>query len=419
MNYDHLSTENHDGDASARPWRASLIVSIVASVAAVVIAAATGLWVITAVPIGFLFGFFLERSDLCGASAFSEVVVMRDWRKFFGIWVVIVVSMVVFALGDVLGLIHLNPKPLFWASALVGGVVFGVGIVLAGGCISGVLFKAGQGNLNSMAALVGVPLGIASVLYGPLHGIDLRLKAMVIETANGQVPTLSTVTGLPYWILALVIAAATLVLTVVIAKRRGAETASLKGIGHGLRSALAPNRGWRPWQSGVAIGLLSIVAYVSSAESGRNYPLGTAEGVVGLAVMAVDTPDEVVWQASPPSQPVTNNQVKAQHDHEATTQSPAKRVVLWMVILVVMLVAGSNLSARLRGNFRLLPKPPDETIIAFLGGVMVGAGAALGGGCVVGHIMSGVALMSIASILFFGAVVLSNWVTTKLYLVGR
>ncbi|MBT3221541.1 MAG: YeeE/YedE family protein [Proteobacteria bacterium] len=66
----------------------------------------------------------------------------------------------------------------------------------------------------------------------------------------------------------------------------------------------------------------------------------------------------------------------------------------------------------------MLPKPPDETIIAFLGGIMVGVGAALGGGCVVGHIMSGVALMSIASILFFGAVVLSNWVTTRLYLLG-
>jgi len=168
-------------------------------------AAATRLWVLTALPIGLVFGFLLERADLCGASAFSEVVVMRDWRKFFGIWIVIVVSMVVFALGDVLGLVHLNPKPLFWAGALLGGVVFGVGIVLAGGCISGALFKAGQGNLNSMAALVGVPLGIASVLYGPLHGIHLRLRTMVVETADGQVPTLPAVTGVPYWMLALVL----------------------------------------------------------------------------------------------------------------------------------------------------------------------------------------------------------------------
>ncbi|MBT3223318.1 MAG: YeeE/YedE family protein, partial [Proteobacteria bacterium] len=321
------------------------IVSLLVMVGVTAVSAITHLWVLTAVPIGFLFGFFLERSDLCGASAFSEVVVMRDWRKFFGIWIVIVVSMVVFALGDVLGLVHLNPKPLFWASALLGGVVFGVGIVLAGGCISGVLFKAGQGNLNSMAALVGVPLGIASVLYGPLHGTHLRLRTMVVEAADGQVPTLSTVTGVPYWLLALVFAVATLVVTIVIMRRRGAETTSLKGVGHRLKSALAMNRGWKPWQSGIAIGILSIAAYVSSAESGRNYPLGTAEGVVGLAVMAVDAPDEVVWQThrTPPS--AANSQFKVP---PTTSKSSPKRVVLWMVLLVVMMVVGSHLSARLR-----------------------------------------------------------------------
>ena len=57
-------------------------------------------------------------------------------------------------------------------------------------------------------------------------------------------------------------------------------------------------------------------------------------------------------------------------------------------------------------------------IVAFLGGIMVGAGATIGGGCVVGHIMSGVAMLSISSILFFGTVVLANWVTTYLYLMG-
>ena len=47
----------------------------------------------TAIPIGVLFGFFLQKGDLCGASAFSEVVLARDWRKVWGLWVGIVVSM--------------------------------------------------------------------------------------------------------------------------------------------------------------------------------------------------------------------------------------------------------------------------------------------------------------------------------------
>ena len=49
-----------------------------------------GAVVLTAIPIGFLFGFFLQKGDLCGASAFSEVLLMKDWRKIYGLWVCIV-----------------------------------------------------------------------------------------------------------------------------------------------------------------------------------------------------------------------------------------------------------------------------------------------------------------------------------------
>jgi hypothetical protein len=90
-----------------------------------------------------------------------------------------------------------------------------------------------------------------------------------------------------------------------------------------------------------------------------------------------------------------------------------------LVSLVTFLVVGSHVSARLRGSFRLLPKPPDETIVAFFGGLMVGSGAALATGCVVGNIMSGVALMSVGNILFVIVVALANWATTYVYMIGR
>jgi len=131
----------------------------------------TQLWVLTAAPIGFLFGFFLQKGDLCGASAFSEVLLARDWRKIQGLWVCIVVSMLGFALLDVLGLVSLNVKPMLWLNYLFGGLLFGIGMVLAGGCVSGCLYKAATGNLNSIAALLAMPFGISMVEYGPLHGL--------------------------------------------------------------------------------------------------------------------------------------------------------------------------------------------------------------------------------------------------------
>ena len=124
-------------DGVGRSWKPLSIILLAFLIVVTVVSIITELWVLTAIPVGFLFGFFLERSDLCGSSAFSEVLMIRDRKKVAGIWVLIVVSMLVFSLGASLGWIRLNPKPLLWTSYLVGGIIFGVGMVLAGGCVSG------------------------------------------------------------------------------------------------------------------------------------------------------------------------------------------------------------------------------------------------------------------------------------------
>ena len=196
-----------DRDARARlPLGVGLILLVVPMVIAVV----TGLWVLTAIPIGALFGFFLQKGDLCGASAISEVILFRDRRKLWGLWVAIVVSMLGFAALDLGGAVRLNPKPLVWASFAIGGAIFGVGTVLAGGCVSGCLYKAGTGNLNSMAALVAVPIGVALVEYGPLAPLNAALKKLVVKAGDGGSVTFGSVTGIPFWVLALIIAALTL-----------------------------------------------------------------------------------------------------------------------------------------------------------------------------------------------------------------
>jgi uncharacterized protein len=394
-------------------------------------AAATGIWVLTAIPIGFLFGLFMERSDLCGASAFSEVVLMRDNDKVWGIWVAIAVSMLLFALGSAAGLIKLAPKPLMWASYVVGGVIFGVGTVLAGGCISGCLFKAGQGNLNSMAALVAMPFGMASVAYGPLAGFNKMLGSYVINAPDGGPVTLSALTGLPYWLLAILLSGATLAAGIVWTKRS-------KHTGQGFvirddQTSVAKrlfNGRWKPWHSGIAIGMLALMAYMSSAASGRNYPLGVTHGVLFSMTVLTESPIQSVWTNKAPAQKVGPQRAGADAGKTVGTPGPqqpkqpqaaphnGRIVVWWLVGVVVFVVIGSYVSAKMRGNFHLRPKPPEETMVAFIGGLMVGAGAWLATACVIGHIFSGVALMSVGSILFAIAVILANWATTYAYLMG-
>jgi Predicted transporter component len=301
--------------------RSLLLTSVVILALVTIVAVITRLWVLTAIPIGFLFGFFLEKADLCGASAFSEIILMRDLRKFQGLLVVIVISMVGFSLLDALDLVHLNPFPFFWASSLVGGVIFGIGMVLAGGCISGCLFKTGQGNMNSLAALVAIPLGAAAVEYGPLHRIHTALRQKVLYAPDGGPLTLSSVTELSYQTLAVIFLVVTIVVALIISTRKKKPQGLAAGIDKKSFFRRILRGPWKPWQAGIAIGILASLAYLSSAASGRNYPLGTTYGVLYAELLFTDHPLTYVW---------TNLQkepapVQSTRQHHRKLQSPTKR----------------------------------------------------------------------------------------------
>jgi len=403
----------------ASSWKAYSLASLAGIVAVLALAFATRLGVLTALPIGFLFGFFLQKGDLCGSSAFSEVIMMKDSRKVFGLWVVIVVGMAGFAALDLLGWVKLDPKPFLYWNYLVGGLIFGVGMVLAGGCVSGCLYKAGSGNLNSVIALAGIPLGVMAVEHGPLHSFFLSMKGAVLKTGDGKVISLPNLLGLPFWVLALFFGSATLLAAWVFRKKTQARTqeASIRGVA--LQRALT--RPWKPWAAGLAIGLLMVPAYLSSAASGRNYPLGVTHGVMQAELLLIDQNFKHVWKAEspspPPAVPASPDASKAQATAK-DAKAPKKSVSWWLVALIPSLILGSFVSGRLSGQARLLPKPPDEMLIALLGGVLVGVGAAIATGCVVGNIMSGWALMSLGNVLFALVAISANWATTYFYMMG-
>lgn len=397
------------GDDSSWKWIAGI--SIVGMIVITLAAWSIGYWVLTALPVGFLFGFFLEKADLCGSSAFSEVLLFRDWKKIQGIWVVIVVSMVGFSLLTELGMVKLNPKPLLWASYIVGGLIFGIGMVFAGACVSGSLFKVGQGNLNSMAALVGIPIGVMMVEHGPLNTFHKTLKNFVIPNSDGGPVTFFSVLHVPYWTLAVIFAATTIIAIFYYRRKNGMTISENNASNTSSIKKILTSR-WRPWQAGVAIGVLACMAYLSSAASGRNYPLGVTHGVMHAELLLTETSLKYVY--APKKVPPTP--VNIETPQKATP--PKKKVSIWLVFEICAIVLGSFVSAKLSGKAKLLPKPPQETITAYGGGLMVGTGASIAGGCVVGNIMSGLALMSVGNLLFVVSVVLANWVTTYFYLMG-
>jgi len=399
-----MAGENRSQKAAqlrSRPFWVFVILGIGFFIGALV----TGRWVLSAFPVGLLFGFFLQKGDLCGASAFSEVLLMRDGRKVFGLWVGIVVSMVGFAVASLAGWVSLSPKPLLWVNDIAGGLVFGAGTVLAGGCISGCLYKSAMGNLNSIAALLTIPIGIAFVEHGPLTGWATKMKAIKTTAAGGGPVTLSSLSGLPFWSWALTIAGLTAGMVLLRGRMRGDRGVPPAPPVRKDRTSGLLSRPWKPWQAGLAIGLVVVASLFSSAAAGRNYPIGVTHGV--LHVQELLTESSLIHVTGPVD--------KA----PAPAAAPGARKIGWWLVLVVFgTFFGSLASVSLQGRFRLQPKPPEQVVTALGGGFLVGAGAAMATGCVVGNIMSGWPLMSVGMLLFGVAVVLANWATTYLFMMG-
>ena len=398
-------------------WKAYSITSIVIMLGITLAAIFTRLWVITAIPVGFLFGFFLKKGELCGASAMSEIPLMRDKSKAFGIWIAIVVSMVGFAVLDLLGLVQLPAKPLVYLNYIIGGVLFGTGIVLAGGCVSGCLFKAGAGNINSMAGLIGIPLGVALVEYGYLSGFQKYMKGFVIKSQDGGPVTISSVTGMPYWLLAGIFASVTII-TIFLKRKNNSKNNTVRPDDTGFVTRTI-RRPWKPWKAGLAIGILAIFAYLSSASSGRNYPLGVTHGVLHAQMLFTENNLNYAYK-KPEAKSIVKNQIKSPEVQTAAAvpQKTGKKVNVWLMLLITSLVIGSWVSGRLSGTIEFKPRPASQTVVAFIGGIILGTGAAIAGGCVIGNILSGLALMSVGNILFTVVVVLTNWAATYFYLMG-
>jgi uncharacterized membrane protein YedE/YeeE len=115
-----------------------------------------------AIVIGLAFGALFERYQFCMNSAIVHVFLFGGTHKLKGPLVVVLVSSVLFNLMISLGIVGTATMPLLPAT-IFAGVLFGIGMNLAGGCVSGTLYKMGQGYLASWIAFLGMLSGAGVV----------------------------------------------------------------------------------------------------------------------------------------------------------------------------------------------------------------------------------------------------------------
>jgi uncharacterized membrane protein YedE/YeeE len=158
--------------------------------------------------LGVVFGATAHRANFCTMGAISDIVFIGNWNRFRA-WMlataVAIIGSQTLYLTDTVDLsqsIYLTTN-LGWAGAIIGGLMFGFGMTMTGGCGNKTLVRLGAGNLKSL--VVAVVLGIFA--YMTLRGLTglarVELESMTnIELeafgmAAQGLPDVLAVAGLP------------------------------------------------------------------------------------------------------------------------------------------------------------------------------------------------------------------------------
>ncbi len=118
---------------------------------------------------GFAYGLMLQYGRFCFASASRDLFAAGVPRMAVGVLIALMFFSLIQATLSATDMSTFHPAP-FGIHMLIAGVIFGLGMVLSGGCASGSLYKVGEGNMTNLIAVI-VGLCIGQAIFVDLGGI--------------------------------------------------------------------------------------------------------------------------------------------------------------------------------------------------------------------------------------------------------
>ncbi len=121
--------------------------------------------------IAFVFGLVAAKSNFCTMGALADIVNMGHWGRMRMWLLAAAVAIAGTALLSYSGQVDLSKSvaqrpSLPWLSLALGGLLFGVGMTLAGGCANKNLVRAGGGSVRSLVVLTFVAIASYMTLKG-------------------------------------------------------------------------------------------------------------------------------------------------------------------------------------------------------------------------------------------------------------
>ena len=304
----------------------------------------------SAILTGLAFGYVTQRGGFCLTRALSNLYIMGDATIVRAYLLALLVATIGVHLMLTAGLAEIPIRPFHWLANLVGGLLFGVGMILSGGCSGSTWYRLGEGAVGAWVVLLGFALGATTMTVGILAPVRLALRAPAI-TVDGTPPTLASVIGAPPWAVIAVLGVA---------------------VGFFLwRGEGEPEHGKWPWPAtGVAVGALIALGWWTSSfgetATGITFASNTGQA---LTYPLVGYPNRVNWS----------------------------------MVLLVGVPIGAFLGAWPVGEFRWKLPPGWSLVQLFAGGLLMGASAILAEGCNITQGLTNSATLAMGSLVAFGA----------------
>jgi uncharacterized membrane protein YedE/YeeE len=339
------------------------------------------LWAAFALAVAF--GAIVQRTHFCTMGAVADIVNLGDWTRM-RMWVLAIAvailgfnGMVAAGWIEAADSIYADPA-LLWLSNIVGGLLFGVGMVLASGCGSKTLVRLGGGNLKSLVVL----LVMAVAAYATMRGVVAVARVVTLDRVSLALPAGQDLPSL-------------------LAHATGASRRSLAlWLGGGLGLLLMAWVLWRPegrtgnvLLAGLGLGAVIVGVWWVSGRLGYlpEHPLTLEASFLGTNSRRMESLSFVA--------PVAYTM------DWLILFSDASRVLTLGIVAALGTVLGSAAAALLAGSFRWEAFAGVEDMANHLAGaVLMGVGGVTAMGCTIGQGLSGVSTLALGSFLALGGI---------------
>jgi len=344
--------------------------------------------VLSAISLGLMLGFVLQRGRFCLNSAFRDIIFVKDLTFFRAYLLCVVVAVVGTNLLEDFGLLMaFNPEAGGYVKValmrqsfvpvanILGGFLFGIGIVLAGGCASGIVYRIGEGQVSTLTAIIGFFFGVVMTTEGMLSPVYRYLKSFKVDIAGKTNPALWDIFGSGPMVKWATIGVFSIAVLAFVMKGKPSFKKNSKTFSWGL--------------TGFLIGLLTVTAWWVSSYFG-----GVPRG------LAITTPLREFFNA-----------VLYKSSHSTFPEFSFLGIFTgtWGVFFIFAVPFGAFLSAIALKEFKWKIPPAKEFLTVFFGSILMGIGAVIAGGCNLGHGVTGFSTMAISSMVSITAILLGNW----------